>query len=159
MVGCLPASLTIVCLTDEDTVYSTLFLYEPDLVNQLASLLHHDVDDTIAMAAVFGLDACSHHRSKTPEVLTAVSANVNHGIIISLFRNIVTKLVAGSEFILDRLTIAPVPYELVDAVIGFISFIASSPPHGNMLVSAGILPLLLEMLDSRGERRDHVSCT
>jgi E3 ubiquitin-protein ligase HUWE1 len=94
-----PALTSSVSLTTEEAAHSTLLMYEPDLLTQIAELLlpSRDIGDKITTAAVLALDACAHYRSKMSEVLTAISANVNHGILISLFRHVVGKIVAGRE--------------------------------------------------------------
>lgn len=132
------------CLSQEDATQSSIFLYEPDLIGQIAELCHpsRDVGYFTATAALLVLDACAHQRSKISEVLTAVSANVNHGILISWFRSAMAD--------------ASAPYELVDAIIGFIAYLATSPSHGHMIIGAGILPLLLDMMGTENERRDNV---
>ena len=47
-------------------------------------------------------------------------------------------------------------FEVVDSIMTLIAFISTSPNHGHILISAGILPTLLEMLRSCGDRRDNV---
>jgi len=88
-----------VYLTSEEAAQSTLFLYEPDLISQIAGLLlpAHETTDGLGVAAVTALDACAHHRSKLTEVLNAVSANVSHGILLTLFREVVDKLMADGK--------------------------------------------------------------
>lgn len=46
---------------------------------------------------------------------------------------------------------------MVDAILTLVAFIASSPPHVQMLLGAGIMPLLLDMGQILSERRDSVS--
>ncbi|WWD19760.1 hypothetical protein CI109_104224 [Kwoniella shandongensis] len=140
------ALATYVQISSEDASQSGLFLYEPELVSQLADVLRaaSDVGEEVALTSLLALDACAHHRAKTGEVMTAVCANVNHGIIISFFRNMVDQLVRGSD-------ISP---DLVDASMSFIAFISSSSVHNNMLMGAGILRLLLNMLGTVGQYRD-----
>lgn len=81
------------------------------------------------------------------EVMTSVSANVNHGVLVTFFRHLNDRLVAGEA----------VSFELIDATMSFLAFVATSPSHSNMLMGAGILRLLLEMLNTAGDRRENVS--
>lgn len=81
------------------------------------------------------------------EVMTSVSANVNHGVLVTFFRHLNDRLVAGEA----------VSFELIDATMSFLAFVATSPSHSNMLMGAGILRLLLEMLNTTGDRRENVS--
>ncbi|KAK8853332.1 hypothetical protein IAR55_004036 [Kwoniella newhampshirensis] len=139
------ALATYVQISSEDASQSGLFLYEPELVTQLADVLRaaSDVGEEVATASTLALDACAHHRAKTGEVMTALCANVNHGVIISLFRKVVEHLVRGDE----------VSFELIDASMTLLAFIASSPMHSNMLMGAGILAVLLDMLGTVGINR------
>ena len=53
-----------------------------------------------------------------------------------------------------------IPYDLVDAVFTFIAFMTNSlahgPTHGHTLVGAGFLPVFLDVLKTRCDRRDNV---
>ncbi|WVF67237.1 hypothetical protein IAT40_001985 [Kwoniella sp. CBS 6097] len=89
------ALATYVYISNEDAAQSGLFLYEPDLVPQIADLIRAAPSDEIVTGALLAFDACAHHRAKTTEVMTAVSANVNHGILISFLRHMVDRMVQG----------------------------------------------------------------
>lgn len=86
-----------VYLAPDALVQSTLFLFETDLINQLAELLTpgRTVSDHIQSSTVYAFDACSHHQAKLAESLTALGANVSHGSLLTLFRSVVQRLVAG----------------------------------------------------------------
>ncbi|KAK4689594.1 E3 ubiquitin-protein ligase HUWE1, partial [Tremellales sp. Uapishka_1] len=127
-----------------ETSLSTFFLYEPEIIRQLGDVVKLDIQSMIPTAALFALDAAAHHQQKSTESMTAVCTNVNHGILITHLKSLVARLVVGIY----------VPSEAVDAAIGFIAFVSTSPPHGNMLIAAGILPVLIDMLRSQGDRRD-----
>ena len=147
-------------LTAEESAQSTLFLYEPDLLAQISELLvpSRGVPDDVSTAAALTMDACAHHRSKLFDVLTAIGASVSHGILISLFRHVVNKLLAGGECSVPPLLKAEyVLHELVDSVVSLIAYVMASSPHGHMLVGAGILPILLDMARVEDDRRDSVS--
>lgn len=134
--------LISVIFSEEDAVQSNVFLCEPELVNEVSELLVPDrnVDQDVVASSILALDAAAHHR---PDVLTSINAHVSHGIIMSLLRSIVAKLVANE----------PVAHDTVDALLGFLAFINSLPLHGNLLIGAGLIPALIEMLDIKGERR------
>jgi E3 ubiquitin-protein ligase HUWE1 len=129
-------------LASEEAVKSTIFLYEPDLITQLAGLLPSY--DELATTAVIALDACSHHEGKMSEIMTALSANANHGTLMTLFRGIVVRIETVSD-------------TLVDSMYAFIAHILNSNGHINMLVGAGLMPILLDMLSIKSARRDNVS--
>jgi E3 ubiquitin-protein ligase HUWE1 len=113
------------------------------LINQIADLLvpGRDVGDSVIAAAVFALDAMTRHRPT--DVLTTISAHVSHGIIMNLLRSVVDRLVAGTEVL----------HETVDSILGFVAYISGQTSHGNLLVAAGLVPVLLQMLDAKGFRR------
>ncbi|WVW86319.1 hypothetical protein I302_108361 [Kwoniella bestiolae CBS 10118] len=140
------ALATYVYVSTDDAAQSGLFLYEPELVPQLAELLRasQQVGEQVTIGTLHALDACAHHRVKMGEVMTAVSANVNHGILVTFLKNIVERLVKGES----------IPNDLFDAAISFVAYIPSSPVHINMLMGAGILRLLLDVLKASGERRE-----
>ncbi|WVQ94836.1 hypothetical protein IAU59_001919 [Kwoniella sp. CBS 9459] len=151
------ALATYVYISNEDAAQSGLFLYEPDLVPEIADLIRAAPSDEIVTGALLALDACAHHRAKTTEVMTAVSANVNHGILISFLRHMVDKMVQGGELykISSRAdSTVSVPYELFDASIAFVAYISTSSTHANMLMGAGILPVLLDILGANNDRRE-----
>jgi E3 ubiquitin-protein ligase HUWE1 len=85
-------------ITNEDAALTTVFLYEPDLVAKIAELLKSpsNVDSRIQAAAAYALDACAHHRSKLSEVLSGLSANLNHGIFFSALRHMSDSLMKDS---------------------------------------------------------------
>lgn len=100
----------------------------------------NSVGEDVVASAILALDAASHHR---PEVLSSINAHVSHGVVMGLLRSVTAKLVANE----------PVAHDTVDALIGFLAFINSLPSHGNQLIGAGLIPVLIEMLDAKGERR------
>jgi hypothetical protein len=111
------------------------------------------IGDTVLSAAVYAIDACAHHKNKLPEVIAALGANVNHGILISLFRDTTRRLTGGG----DPAKVESVLFEVVDAQMGLISYVATSPPYSHHIIGAGIIPLLLEIPKTTVERRDSVS--
>lgn len=111
-------------------------------MGEVAELLIHDRDvgDDVLAAAITAMDAASRHKS---DYLNHINVNVSHGIIMSLLRSVVSKLVAGEY----------VAHDVVDALFAFLSSINSMPLQGNQLIGAGLIPLLLEMFKTKGDRR------
>jgi E3 ubiquitin-protein ligase HUWE1 len=142
------SALTSVYYTPDDTSQSSIFLYETSLITDIAALLvpGRGVTDTVTSAAIYAIDACAHHRSKLSEVVAAIGANVNHGILIGLFRDTVRRLTANEDVL----------YEVVDALMGLIAYVATSPPHSNQIIGAGIIPLLLDIPKTTVEKRVNV---
>ncbi|KAJ7084416.1 hypothetical protein B0H15DRAFT_888578 [Mycena belliarum] len=126
----------------ETQATSSLFLYEPDLINHIAELLQIDKDVPVSVqtAAVAALDALAHYRNRIQEVLTAVNAGVNHGILMALIRKTVAD-VANPDSIL--------PHSFAEALLSFVTFIASHASGGNMVVGAGLIPLLIQVIENR----------
>lgn len=78
----------------ESAAQSKLFLYEPELIPQLAELVHPDrnVPIEIQAAAFYALDALAKFKTKLSEVASALNASVSHGILMYVFRRTVTDL-------------------------------------------------------------------
>lgn len=147
------ALATYIYVVPEEVSMSTIFLYETSLIQHLSQMLRQDLGDWILCSALYALDACAHHRLKLQEVLTTVGANVSHGTLMSCFRDLVTRLTGGG----DPSKAEDVLFEAMDGALGFIAYIATSPPHSHYVVSAGVIPLLLEVPKTPIPRRESVS--
>ncbi|KAI0360913.1 hypothetical protein OH77DRAFT_1558017 [Trametes cingulata] len=121
---------------------SALFLYEPDLIAHIAELLQLDrgVDVQVQTGAVAALDAMSRYRSKIQDVLTAVNAGVNHGILMALLRKTVSDVAQPTSTL---------PQPFVEALFSFITFLATHSSGGNMIVGAGLVPVLIQAIENR----------
>ncbi|KAJ7132750.1 hypothetical protein C8R43DRAFT_929975 [Mycena crocata] len=126
----------------ETQATTSLFLYEPDLINHVAELLQTDKDVPVSVqtAAIAALDALAHYRNRIQEVLTAVNAGVNHGILMALIRKTVAE-VANPD--------STLPHAFAEALLSFVTFIASHASGGNMVVGAGLIPLLIQVIENR----------
>ncbi|KIK67399.1 hypothetical protein GYMLUDRAFT_37513 [Collybiopsis luxurians FD-317 M1] len=126
----------------ESQALSTLFLFEPDLIPHIAELLHvgRGISLHIQTAAIAALDAMARYRSKVQEVLTSVNAGVNHGILMALLRKTISDISSPD---------CKVPHTFVEALLSFVTFIASHASGGNMIVGAGLIPLLIQILENR----------
>jgi len=125
---------------------SSLFLYEPDLIPHVAELLVLDKNVPVAVqtAAVATLDAMARYRTKVQDVLAAVNAGVNHGTLMALLRKTVAE-VATPE--------STLPHSFVEALLSFIIFLASHAAGGNMIVGAGLIPLLIQIIENQLPQR------
>lgn len=130
----------------ESQAMSALFLYEPDLIAHIAELLQSDkgVPIPVQTAAISALDALARYKSKIQEVLTAVNAGVNHGILLALVRTMVVKVAD-----LD----SQLPHSFIEALLSFITYLASHASGGNMVVSAGLIPLLVQIVENKNSNR------
>lgn len=126
----------------ESQATSSFFIYEPDLISNVAELLHVEYDVSIAVqtAAIAVLDAFTRYRNRCQEVLTAVNAGVNHGILMALFRRTVNDVSNPSSSI---------PQSFVEALLQFVTLIATHTSGVNMIVGAGLIPLLIQLVENR----------
>lgn len=133
----------------ESQAQSSLFIHEPDLIFHIAELLQLDqgVDVQVQGAAIAALDSLGRYKGKVQEVLTAVNAGVNHGILMALLRKTVLQ-VADPECTL--------PQAYVEALLSFVTFIATNASGGNMVVGAGLVPLLIQVIENRLPNRLYV---
>ncbi|CAO1637822.1 unnamed protein product [Parajaminaea phylloscopi] len=136
--------LAIACyshLVQESTANTQLFLYEPDIIQKTASLIESqaDGDQMIQAAGFYALDGLGRFRSKLSEVLSSVSASVNHGTLLRTLRSAVEAFPDPQ---------ATVSEHLVDSIFGFIAFVTSTALGSNMIVNAGLVPLLVQLVDT-----------
>ncbi|THH30438.1 hypothetical protein EUX98_g3760 [Antrodiella citrinella] len=133
----------------ESQAQSSLFIHEPDLVFHIAELLQLDqgVDVQVQAAAVAALDSLGRYKGKIQEVLTAVNAGVNHGILMALLRRTISQ-VADPECTLSQ--------AFVEALLAFVTFVATHASGGNMVVGAGLVPLLIQVIENRLPNRLYV---
>lgn len=123
----------------ENQAQSSLFVFDTDLVNRIADLLQLDrgVPEEVQTTALAALDGLARYRSKIHEVLAAVNAGVNHGLLMSIVRKTVTDISRPES---------DLPNSFVDALFSFVILLASQPTGGNMVVGAGLVPLLIQVI-------------
>ncbi|KAG9291851.1 hypothetical protein G9A89_012136 [Geosiphon pyriformis] len=132
----------------EHIAQTKLFLYEPDIVANLAELVHPEQKNTperkvpfeIQTVAFYALDGISRYRSKLGEVLTAINASANHGVLLYVMRRVVADLENENP---------TSPQEYLDALFAFIQYIIQTQQGGTMVISAGIVPTLLKLLTNK----------
>ena len=122
------------------------------LISQLANLIHPSDSDaevpmqlqTIALAL---LEAISSFPNKVHEVLLAVNANVNHGILLYVIRKAVSSMkVDHAEDQGDHITMAD---EWRNNLFSLTLHLSMAPRVGNEMVSAGLMEILVDMLKVR----------
>ncbi|CUA66624.1 E3 ubiquitin-protein ligase HUWE1 [Rhizoctonia solani] len=130
----------------ESLAQQQLFLYEPDLTQHLAELIHHDrnVPVSVQVAAVNALDGIARYRHRSTEVLTAVNANVSHGILMGSLRKSVEEIGKPNS---------AMPNEFPEALLGFITYLASQSAGGTQVVGAGLVPQLVLLVENRQPER------
>ncbi|GAO46185.1 hypothetical protein G7K_0422-t1 [Saitoella complicata NRRL Y-17804] len=135
--------LAIACFTyvAQENVFTSRFLVtEPEIVQQLAELVHPDrkVDRVVQTSVFYALEAIAHHRPKLGDVLSSLNASVNHGVLLYIIRRAIHDL---EERAADKEVRA-----YMDALFGLLHYLSSTQQAGLMLCSAGILPLLVQFM-------------
>ncbi|KAI8145482.1 hypothetical protein BJV82DRAFT_39092 [Fennellomyces sp. T-0311] len=120
----------------ETTAQNKVFIYEPHLVANLAELIHpeKEIPNTMQMYALCALDGVARHRGKLSEVLTALNASANHGVLLQMLR----KIMQESRSVYPR--------NFLDALFTLMSCLLQNQPGGQMLISAGVIPILVQIL-------------
>ncbi|KAI9470603.1 MAG: hypothetical protein EXX96DRAFT_362871 [Benjaminiella poitrasii] len=118
----------------ETTAQNKVFIYEPHLVSQLAELISPEkqVDTTLQTYVLYTMDALIRYRTKLPEVLTAVNASTNHGTLMRILR----KINSNEAY----------PQPFLDALFAFVSYLLQTQPGEQMLISAGVIPILVQIM-------------
>ncbi|KAF9173026.1 hypothetical protein BGX20_004283 [Mortierella sp. AD010] len=126
----------------EAVVVDKFFAFEPEIIQSLTELIHpdHKTPYAIQTVALFALDGLAHLRNKQVDVLTAVNASASHGVLLYMLRKTLNSL--------DSEDAVP-PQDFLDTVFAFISFLAGSQSGGSMLISAGIVPVILKLLNNK----------
>ncbi|KAG0269162.1 hypothetical protein DFQ27_004558 [Actinomortierella ambigua] len=126
----------------ESTLADKFFMYEPDIIQSLVDLVHpdHNVPFPLQTVALLALDGLAHLRNKQADVLTSMNASASHGVLLYILRKTVAGLDAENPVY---------PQEFVDTVCAFITFVISSQSGGSMVISAGIIPVLLQLLSNK----------
>ncbi|KAI1319340.1 hypothetical protein EDD11_004206 [Mortierella claussenii] len=126
----------------ENVALEKFFAFEPEIIQSLTDLIHpdHNIPFSLQTVALFALDGLTHLRSKQSEVLAAVNASASHGVLLYALRKVVAGL--DSENVIYT-------QEYLDALFAFISYIIGFQTGGNMVISAGIVPILLQLLSNK----------
>ncbi|ODQ63987.1 hypothetical protein NADFUDRAFT_52972 [Nadsonia fulvescens var. elongata DSM 6958] len=126
------------CVFSDNALQSRVFTLEPHLIQYLAELIHPDktVPVSIRISALDALESIRQQRTRLPDVLAALNANVNHGTLMYILRNII-KTLENSEAI-DEL--------YADRLFSLVHMLSVSQNAGQMLVTAGIVPLLIKIM-------------
>jgi len=140
--------LAIACFahtTQESTVNTRLFMVEPSLVLRTAALLEpvRCTGYWVQSAALYALDSVGHFRVRLGELLTAVNASVSHGLLLQVLLNTHDALKGSAD--------GPTPPlhthmdAFVDALMTLVANLTTTVSGSTMVVSAGLIPQLLEL--------------
>ena len=146
-------SLVPVHISAESAIENSLFLYQPDFVAQLAELVQPDslVDISIRTAAITTLDTVSRIRSRVGEVATLLNVGVNHGSMLSILRQLLddlrtTRVTSTQTNAEDCDSLEAQRIDYIDAVFNFLMHLQSTGFAGNMLLTAGVVPMLVDFV-------------
>jgi E3 ubiquitin-protein ligase HUWE1 len=143
-------------LLPEEEAELKLFMHDPDLITQACSIFmdSSELPHSLRFITCSLIESISHYRGKLTEVLGTVNASANHGHIIQSIRRI---LDTSSD---DGIEVQSSDYsiEFIEALFNFISYIISSSSGGNMLISAGLVPVLSSALHSKAPSKTIAKC-
>jgi E3 ubiquitin-protein ligase HUWE1 len=98
------------------------------------------------------LESISRYRTKLTEILGVMNASANHGHLMILLRKAIasnsTSIVSGPSFTLSTNEITS---DFCDVLFSFLTFILQTQTGGNMLIAAGIMPILVSSLNNHKE--------
>lgn len=118
----------------------------PTLLRQIADLISAEKSFVPSKIRILALDCLDYYCSqdRLSEVLTALSANVSHGTLMSVIRTTIKDLKSNVD----------VDEEFTSTLFSVVVQLVSQQAAGSMLVTAGLVPLLLELiqLDSKYSR-------
>ncbi|KAF9958077.1 hypothetical protein BGZ70_009313 [Mortierella alpina] len=126
----------------EAVVVDKFFVFEPEVIQSLTDLIHpdHKVPFDLQTVALFALDGVAHLRNKQADVLTAINASASHGVLMYMLRKVISGLDTEN---------APYSQDFLDAMFAFIAYVISSQSGGSMVISAGLVPVLLQLLTNK----------
>ena len=151
-------------IVSEHTANTQIFLFEPQIIRSIATLvdLQNEASMQIRASAFYALDGFVKFRGKATEVYNSVSASANHGILLQNVRAVADEITRLPEDLTPQANgerIAPSNEPsgdlglLVDAVLTFVAAVAGSSGSTMMVASAGLMPLLVHIVDHCKSRR------
>ena len=126
------------------------------LTYQLADIIHPPGGDHVGMPiylktiALGALEALSKHKSRAPDVCTALSVNVNHGVLLYMLRKTLADLAVEVP---EEDTIEMEEWR--DALFSLLEALPSAAPRtAESLLSAGLFDVLVEVLTLRTSKAE-----
>ncbi|CAG8983041.1 hypothetical protein HYALB_00006069 [Hymenoscyphus albidus] len=120
------------------------------LAYQLADMVHPPADGDVAVPvplqtlALSTLEALSAYQSKFPDVCAALNTTVNHGVLLYVVRKAVAEMSIEEDG--DKITEKD---EWRDSLFSLLSTLSLNGRTGSDLVTAGLIPILVEVLSLR----------
>ncbi|KAF2711945.1 hypothetical protein K504DRAFT_499061 [Pleomassaria siparia CBS 279.74] len=126
------------------------------LAYQLSELVHPPGNGGVGLSrelqtfALYAIEALAKHKSKAADVCTALSVNVNHGVLFYVVRKAVAELGVGGDS-MDNAD----EDEWRDALFSLLNTLPTSQQRtGEGMVSAGLLEILVEVLKLRTKKAE-----
>ena len=147
------AIATYAFTSTESDATTQLFGYEPKLVQELVELLQMDnqVPYHVQAAALYTLESIAHYRGRLSDVLNAVNAAANHGILMFILRQVAAHLDSP-----DPQQPTKYPTEFIDALFSLLSTLITTQTGGSVIVSAGLIPVLVQFIRNRRPEPEYV---
>lgn len=120
------------------------------LIYQLADMIHPpaegqaDIPRYLQTIALAGLDALAVYQTKFQDICIALNTNINHGVLLYIVRKAVAEMAVDEpgEQVTEK-------DEWRGAVFSLLSHVATLPRAGSDMVTAGLVPILIEVLKMR----------
>lgn len=128
------------------------------LAYQLADLVHppgngkSGIPPKLQTLALGALEALAKQKAKAPDVCAALNINVNHGVLFYLLRKAVAEMALEEPDDADMDSEGEDRREAVFSLLD--SLPSSSPRTGESLIAAGLLDILIEVLNMRTTRAE-----
>lgn len=135
------ALATSAYIMTEPVMQARLFSLESNVVSQLAQLIHPDrqICLSVSSSSLNALEAIAHHRPRLGDVLSVLGASVNHGILMQTLRTTLSSLQRTKSL---QVT------DMLDALLSLIQYLSTTNVAGSMLCSAGLVQLLVQMIQN-----------
>ncbi|ORX45978.1 hypothetical protein BCR36DRAFT_332465 [Piromyces finnis] len=129
-------------MIEEDVATAKVFVYEPDLISNMAEILQSDDPKTygIQTAILSVFDGIIRYKSKNTFVLAAINSSTNYGILSFIFRKVIKNL---------DMDVMEIPQEFVDIFFTLVSYIISLQGSTNTLAMQVTVNLLLLALENK----------
>lgn len=134
----------------ESDLSANLLPMEPNLVDRISKIIRVEFRAPVSIrsSGFAALEALAHHRSRLADVLTALGTSIPHGLLMSSFRDLLTKFQDETQANL-------VSADLVDAHINLLTYLCTTNVAGTMLCSAGLVQALFSsvLIEKEGALR------
>ncbi len=134
--------LILAWLSNSHSLQSRFFSTPQISLPRFADICHPNRNTPLWLCSVIFncLGAIAHNREHSHEVLTSLAASVNHGILLIIIRSAKNDLINGQT-----------DMDYLQSLFTLILYLSTLQHGGHMLVSAGIIPILLDVCNIENE--------